>query len=317
MSGRDLLNRLGPLLGLAAVILFFTLAVWAREGANKFATVDNLQTITLQSAVVGAAALGMTMIIIAGGIDLSMGSLAALTSVVTALLLKNGGWAAVPAALGGVLAGGFCGAVTGLLVTGLRLVPFIATLGMMLILRGVAKEFADNKTVNPPSGALDTILEQTPFMPVGFWILVGLAVGVALLLRYTRFGRHLFAIGSNEPAARLCGIPIARTKIAVYTLGGLFAGVSGVFLFARLAQGNPTAAVGLELDVVAAVVIGGGSLSGGEGSVLGSLVGALIMSAIRNGCSLMGWANSRTEIVAGAIILAAVALDRLRHRRAA
>lgn len=315
MTFRRALERFAPLLGLAAVFLAFAVAVWAYTGRNSFATPGNLQTIALQSAIVGMAALGMTLVIIAGGIDLSVGSVAALTSCVVAALLKQAGWPALPAAAGGVLVGAACGLLNGFLVTQFRLLPFIATLGTYLVLRGAAKGVADNRTINPDPSALDSLLDQSGFLPAGVWILLALAAAVALLLRYTRFGRHLFAIGSNEAAARLCGVPVARTKIAVYTLGGLFGGLAGLFQYSRLTIGDPTSAPGLELEVVAAVVIGGGSLSGGEGSVLGSLFGAAIMTMIKNGCSLLGWPNWITEIVAGAIIVVVVAIDRLRHRR--
>jgi len=314
MSGREWLNRLGPLLALAVVFLAFTLAVWIHTGRNSYGTLANAQTMLAQSATVGIAALGMTLIIIAGGIDLSAGSAVALTSCVIAALLKHAGWPALPAALGGVAAGAFCGLLNGVLITGLRVVPFIVTLSMFLILRGAAKGIADNKTINPGESGLNTLLDQTGLLPTGVWILAGFALAVALLLRYTRFGRHLFAIGSNEPAARLCGVPIARTKILVYAAGGFFSGMAGLFQYSRLTIGDPTTAQSLELDAIAAVVIGGGSLSGGVGSVAGSLVGALVMTTIRSGCSQMGWETYVTEIVAGAIILAAVALDRLRHR---
>jgi ribose/xylose/arabinose/galactoside ABC-type transport system permease subunit len=152
-------------------------------------------------------------------------------------------------------------------------------------------------------------------VPVGVWILILLSVVVSVMLRYTRLGRHTFAIGSNEQTARLCGVPVNRVKIWIYTLSGAFAGLAGVMQFARLTVGDPTVAVGLELDVIAAVVIGGGSLSGGEGSILGSLVGALTMSVIRSGCSQMGMSNWVQEIITGIIIIVAVALDRLRHQR--
>lgn len=315
MTARDLLRRSGPLLGLAGVFLFFFFLVSWHTGRNSFATPGNLQTIALQSAIVGMAALGMTMIIISGGIDLSVGAVVALTSCAVALLLKKAGWGAIPAAMGGVIAGGACGLMNGFLVTELRIVPFIVTLGTYLMFRGVAKESGENKTINPDPSRLDSLLDPTGILPVGVWMVVGLAIGVSLLLRYTRFGRHLFAIGSNEQAARLCGVPITRTKILVYTLGGLFSGLAGLLQYSRLTIGDPTSAPGLELEVIAAVVIGGASLSGGEGTVVGSLVGALIMTTIRSGCSQMGWPNSRQEIVTGVIILAAVALDRLRHRR--
>lgn len=316
MTLRTLLSRTGPLFGLAGVVLFFTLLVWWHTGRNNFATPSNFQTIALQTAIVGMTALGMTLVIISGGIDLSVGATVALTSCVVAALMKRAGWPAVPAALAGIAMGGICGLANGVLVTQLRVVPFIITLGMLLVLRGSAEELADNKTIYPGPCALDALLDQRGILPPGVWIVAILAVGVMLLLRYTRFGRHVVAIGSNESAARLCGVPVARTKVLVYALGGAFAGLGGLLQYSRLSMGDPTAAPGLELDVIAAVVIGGASLSGGEGSVVGSLVGALIMTSIRSGCALMGWPNSRTKIVAGVIIIAAVALDRLRHRRA-
>lgn len=315
MSGRGLLQRIGPLLGLAGVTLFFSVAVRVHSGHNGFATRDNVQTIALQSAIVGMAALGMTVIIISGGIDLSMGSTVALTSVVVATLLKSGGWPAFAAACGGVMAGGLCGMVNGALITSLRVVPFIVTLGTSLVLRGVAKGVADERTINPDSGALDSLLDRSGLLPSGVWLLAALAVAVSAILHATRFGRHVFALGSNESAARLCGVPIARTKILVYAVGGVFAGLAGLLQYSRLTIGDPTSGPGLELDAIAAVVIGGGSLSGGEGSILGSLVGALFMTSIRNGCSQMGWRTWTTEIVAGTIIVVAVALDRLRHRK--
>jgi ribose/xylose/arabinose/galactoside ABC-type transport system permease subunit len=315
MSARGLLAKIGPLLGLLGVFAFFTISVWAHTGRNSFATWGNLQTIIIQSAIVGMAALGMTIIIISGGIDLSMGAIVAITSVVIAALLKSWAWPALPAACGGIAVGALCGLVNGTLVTGLRVVPFIITLGTSLMLRGAAELLADEKTINPDPSGLDSILDQSGVFPPGLWMLVLLAAVVSLLLHYTRFGRHVIAIGSNEQAARLCGVPITRIKILVYMLGGVLGGLAGVLQYSRLTIGDPTSGPGLELDVIAAVVIGGGSLAGGEGSVVGSLLGAVIMMMIRSGCSQMGWPNPVTKIVAGAIIIIAVALDRLRHRR--
>jgi ribose/xylose/arabinose/galactoside ABC-type transport system permease subunit len=304
--------KLGSLLGLILVALFFTILVWASTGRNTFGTPGNFWTISVQSVVVGTTALGMTLVIVSGGIDLSVGAIVALSSVCVAATLKAGG-GAVAATAAGLGAGALAGALNGSLVAGLRVVPFIVTLGTMLMIRGTAKGVAGKETVHPGIvTALDgLLLGRSP----GLWILLGLAAAVAATLRYTRFGRHAVAVGSNEAAARLCGVPVARTKLLVYALGGLFAGVSGVFQYSRLSIGDPSVAIGHELDVVAAVVIGGASLSGGEGSVLGSLAGALFMTLIRNGCSQMGWENWITEIVAGVIIIASAALDRLRHRR--
>lgn len=315
MNLQKWLVKLGPLLGLILVFLFFLITVWAKTGRNSFATPTNLQTIALQSAIVAMAGLGMTMIILTGGIDLSMGSTVALTSVTVAALLKFSGWPAFPAACGAILVGGLCGLLNGTLVTQLKVVPFIITLGTMLIIRGAAKGVANEQTINPSASALDSLLDISAVLPSGVWLLGLLAVAVSLVLHYTRFGKHLYAVGSNEGAARLCGVPVTPVKIQAYVLGGLFAGVAGLLQYSRLTMGDPTAAPGLELDVVAAVVIGGGSLAGGEGKVIGTLIGALYMPTIRLGCSQVGWENWKTEIAAGVIIILAVAADRWRHRR--
>jgi ribose/xylose/arabinose/galactoside ABC-type transport system permease subunit len=204
-------------------------------------------------------------------------------------------------------------------VTRLRLSPFIVTLGLMGALRGAAKGLANEQPIYPDETWLNHLMRlgANGAPPVGVWLTLVLAVLVGLMLRYTRLGRHTFAIGSNEQTARLCGVAVERVKVLVYTLCGAFAGLAGLMQFSRLTVGDPTVAVGLELNVIAAVVIGGGSLSGGEGSILGTLVGALIMTVIASGCTQMGLPNWVQEIVTGAIIVVAVALDRLRHRRTA
>ncbi len=284
----------------------------------------NLETIARQTTIVGMAALGMTLVIISGGIDLSVGSVVALSTVVIAWLLQDGGLGPLTAALGGVAAAAFFGLLSGVLITRLRVVPFIVTLGMMLVVRGAAKGIGREQKINVDVERLrwlDELLASVPkghwmLVPIGVWLLLVLAILVALLLRYTRLGRHIFAIGSNEETARLCGVGVERVKVIVFALGGLFAGLGGLMQFSRLTVGDPTVAVGLELDVIAAVVIGGGSLAGGEGSILGSIVGALIMTVIASGCTQMGLPNWVQEIITGVIIVVAVALDRLRHRRA-
>jgi ribose/xylose/arabinose/galactoside ABC-type transport system permease subunit len=261
----------------------------------------------------------MTLVIISGGIDLSVGSTIALGTVVVAWLLDRASAPPLVAGLGGVAAGALVGAAIGLVVTRLRIVPFIVTLGMMLIVRGAAKGIAGEQKIDAPLTWLNDLLAATRSWqwPAGVWTMVVLAVAVAALLRYTVLGRHIFAVGSNEQTARLCGVRVPRVKLLVYTISGALAGLAGLMQFSRLTVGDPTVAMGKELDVIAAVVIGGGSLSGGEGSVLGSIIGALIMTVIRSGCSQMGLPNWVQEIVTGIIIVIAVALDRLRHRRAA
>lgn len=311
---RDALDKIGPLIG-----LFFVVGLFALLRPQTFATLDNAQLILLQTAVVGTAALGMTMIIVSGGIDLSVGSNIALCTVAVALLLAKG----VPpilALVGGVLTGALCGLAIGILITRLKLSPFIVTLGMWGALRGVAKGLANEQTVQAPESWLNSLLSGLPpglewlLLPSGVWLLLFLAIGVAAMLRYTRFGRHIFAVGSNEGTARLCGVNVEMTKLAIYVVAAAFVGLAGVLQFSYLTLGDPTTATGMELDIIAAVVIGGASLSGGQGSIFGTLVGALIMTCVANGCTKMEMPNWVQEIVTGAIIIAAVALDRFRHR---
>jgi ribose transport system permease protein len=305
---------LGPL---AALVLVYALFVLLAPGT--FARPENLATMARQTVVVGIAACGMTLVILLGGIDLSVGSNVALATVVCALALRGGssdGVAATAAILGALLSG----VVNGALVTTLRITPFIVTLGTMSVLRGVAKGLADEQKIDAPSRGLDTLLAPLPsgygfaIFPPGVWVMLLVSALVAALIAYTRLGRHVVAIGSNEATARLCGVRVGRVKWLVYGLAGALAGLAGVMEFSTLTVGDPTDSIGLELEVIAAVVIGGGSLSGGEGSVAGSLIGALLMTVIRTGCTHLGIDNWVQEIVTGGIIVAAVALDRARSR---
>lgn len=310
------LNRLGPFLGLLLVITLFSLMP---EVSDRFLRLSNFKNVVTQSVIVALGALGMTVIIISGGIDLSAASNIALSSVIVAFFVNAGAppWLAVAA---GVLTGALIGLVNGGLVTALRLVPFIVTLGMLGVARGVAKWIAGNQKIDAPMTWVNDLMSRNPrphwlVMAPGVWLMIILAVLLAVVLGRTVFGRRVFAVGSNEAAARLCGVRTGRVKVAIYTLSGLFCGLSGAMAFSRLTVGDPTVAVGLELDIIAAVVIGGGSLSGGQGSVLGTMIGVFIMSFLRNGSTMMGWPNYIQEIIIGSVIVAAVALDRLRQRR--
>jgi ribose/xylose/arabinose/galactoside ABC-type transport system permease subunit len=241
----------------------------------------------------------------------------ALATVVTAVLLRQGYDPAV-AALGALGAAALCGLMNGLLITRLRVVPFIVTLGTMLLVRGAAKGVAEERRIEAPLTWLNTLLrtarDGSGFgVPFGVWLAIFLALLVAGVMRYTRFGRHLFAIGSNERTARLCGVRIDRRKLQVYTASAVLAGLAGLLEFSRLSVGDPTVAVGFELDVIAAVIIGGGSLNGGKGTVLGTVAGAAIMAVIQIGCSQQGLPNWVQQIVTGVIIVTAVALDRWRQ----
>jgi ribose/xylose/arabinose/galactoside ABC-type transport system permease subunit len=258
----------------------------------------------------------MTGVIATGGIDLSVGSIIALATVVIALML-GAGYPPLLAAVAGVAAAALCGFINGLVITQLRVVPFIVTLGTMLIVRGAAKGLADERRIEAPTTWLNDLLrtQSGGVLPGGIWAVIVLAVIVAAVLRYTRFGRHVFAIGSNERMARLCGVAISRTKILVYTLSAALAGMAGLLQFSKLSVGDPTVAIGLELDVIAAVIIGGGSLTGGRGTVLGTIIGAAIMTIIQIGCSQKGLPNWVQQIVTGGIIVVAVALDRVRSSK--
>ncbi len=335
LLGSQWLNTFGRLLGLVIVFAFF--AVMIPKGT--FVQRGNVERIMIQSAVVAAAALGATMVIISAGIDLSVGSCIALTAVIIAYVLdyKYIGpdgqmvgaidkmplllpWLALAA---GILVSTLVGFINGLLITGLRIVPFIVTLGTLQAIRGSAKGIANEQNIYTSPTWINALMDPVAgdkdrawmLLPPSVWLVLLAAVFAACLLRYTRLGRHIFAVGSNEQTARLCGVPVVRTKVLVYTLAGFFAGMAGLLQYAYIGMGSPTTAIGYELAVIAAVVIGGGSLMGGEGSIFGTLVGALIITVLAAGGQQMGWPKWVQEIVTGCIIVGAVALDQFRHRR--
>ena len=314
MHAKTLIAKLGPFLGLLLVIALFSIPTEVR---GYFLTYANFKIILTQTVIVAIGALGMTLIIVSGGIDLSVGSSIAFTSVVGALLIQRG-WP-VAAVVGSVIAAGaLIGLLNGAAIAALRMMPFIITLGMLGVVRGAAKWLGSNETVNYDSSVINNwMTTPDPFgwsLPAGAWVALLAAVATAVMLRQTVFGRHIFAIGSNEATARLCGVPTLRTKILIYTVAGGFFGLAGLMQLSRLRQGDPTVAVGLELDIIAAVIIGGASLSGGVGTVLGSMIGALIMAVLRNGSQQMGWPTYFQEIIIGVVIIAAVFLDRLRSK---
>jgi ribose/xylose/arabinose/galactoside ABC-type transport system permease subunit len=330
------LNVFGPFLGLLMTIGVFA---WLTRDSGTFLTAYNWRTISVQTVIVATAALGMTLVMISGGIDLSVGSVVAVLCVVMAVLtngttLKTPGWlggmalSIPPVSLAtalvlGVLLGGLCGFLNGALITGLRVVPFIITLGTMKVFRGLAKWLSNSTSVYIPADAQEwwfrrvLAAEPTPawlIVAPGVWALLGLSLLLAVVLRYSLLGRYVYAVGSNESTARLCGINVRAVKVVVYSLAGLATGLAAVLQFIYLdGTGDPVTADGLELQVIAAVVIGGASLSGGEGTVLGTLIGALIMTVLKNGCVHAGIPDASQDILIGVIIVAAVALDRLRR----
>lgn len=311
---------LAPLFGLALVVLAATLWGLSEKPDSPFLSGYRAALVLKQSAIVATGALGMTLVIAAGGIDLAIGSLLALCSVVLAKALQAG-HSGAEALLMALATGVVAGAVHGLLVTRARLAPFIATLGTMLVWRGAAEEVSSQKKLSADSPEWLASLLDPPatddLLPVATGVVLVLvaALAMAWMLARTVFGRRIYAIGSNEAAARLCGVPIATTKVLVYALMGLFAAAAGVLEFNNLnSQGNPSSGIGWELDVIAAVVLGGGSLSGGKGSIAGSLLGALLMTTLRSACVYAEVPDPLQKVLVGTIILVAVALDRWRER---
>ena len=334
-------NILGRFLALIVVFAFF--AIYVHYKGGNFCSARNLETLLRQSCVYATAGLGMTMIIIAAGIDLSAGSLIALSVVTVAYVMsiqvpgadgQPQAYATLHPTLAPILAAGaailistLAGLTNGAMVVGLRLLPFIVTLGTMGMIRGLAKGVAKERDIYPPEETwINTIMDPTftnaarkwQILPTGVWILlVGVLVS-SFLLRYTRLGRHIFAVGSNEETARLCGVPVGRTKLFVYMAGGFFCGLAGLMQFSYIGGiGQPASAITYELFVIAAVIIGGASFSGGEGSILGTIIGALMITVLYMGGQQVGWPKWVQEMVIGGIIIVAVALDRLRHRKVA
>jgi ribose transport system permease protein len=317
-------TAVGPLLALIIVWFVFFLLDFARSDGGNFAKPRSFQNLAVNTAAVAVPALGMTIIIIAGGIDLSIGAAMALAATVGAFGLLKGcstGEAMALAVATGIIAGAF----NGVLISAMRIVPFIVTLGTMMIFQGLGRWLAGDTPIRPPRATFESIDNfRTPvpdpawqlFAP-SVWLMVVLAILVAALLRYTVFGRYVFALGSNEATVRLCGINVPLVRITVYALGGLFAGIAGIYQFTALGQGDPMGGVGKELRIIAAVVVGGGSLSGGRGSVLGTLSGAAIMAVIDHGSTLLGIGDMYQDLLIGAIIIAAVAVDQFRQRKMA
>jgi inositol transport system permease protein len=319
----------------AIVFIFFAMFIGMWFLSDAFLQPRNLFNIVRQISVVGLIAIGVTMVIITGGIDLSSGSVLALAAVVAASLAQRVDWqgakypgldlpviAPIVAALA---VGVICGAINGSLIARFKIPPFIATLGMMTVARGFALIYSDR----PVSGLTDAynyigqgelfkvlpIPNQPPLgIPIPIIILAVVAIGAHVMLNNTRFGRHIYAIGGNEQAARISGLNVGRIKIGVYTIAGLLAGLAGLVLSSRIGSGQPGLGVGYELDAIASAVIGGTSLSGGIGTIWGTIVGALIIGVLNNGLDLLNVSAYWQTIVKGSIIVIAVIIDERKNR---
>ncbi|MBC7326559.1 ABC transporter permease [bacterium] len=308
----SLLQRRETAAFIALFLLFIVLSIVKRE---SFPTGENLGIVARQFSMIATMGVGMTMAIVLAGIDLSVGSVLALAGCITALLLKQG--ISIPLAiLAGLLCGAFCGFINGIAVVGVRMPPFIATLGMMSIARGLTYVITGGWPITElpkpffflGQGMVGPI--PMPVLVMLFCIIIG-----HIVMNNTTFGRSVYAIGGNEQAAFLSGININRTKVIVYTISGLLSGLAGIVLTSRLSSAQPNSGLGIELDVIAAVIIGGASFAGGEGTIIGTFIGAAFMGILRNGLVLLNVSAYWQQVVIGAVIMGAVAIDFLRTRR--
>ncbi len=293
--------------------------------SDKFLTVDNGWNILRQISVNLCLSVGMTLVIISGGIDLSVGAILGLAGAIAAGLLKNGlvlavfgvrlEFTVVGAIVAGIATGAAAGWFNGFAITRFQLPPFVATLGMLSIARGLTMLWTGGFPVTS-LGSDFGFLGTGAFlgMPMPVWIMIAFTVLFVVVTRRTRFGRHVYAVGGNERAARLTGLNVSRIKIAVYTLAGALAAVAGLIVTARLDSAQPNAGLGYELDSIAAVVIGGTSLSGGRGSVGGTVLGCLIIGVLNNGLFLLNVSPFWQQVIKGTVILVAVAVDKMNSR---
>jgi ribose transport system permease protein len=294
--------------------------------SENFLTPDNGWNILRQISVNLCLSIGMTLVILSGGIDLSVGAILGLTGAVAAGLLKNGAtlgaldahleFTVTGAVVAGIAVGGAAGWFNGFAITRFKLPPFVATLGMLSIARGLTMLWTGGfpvTSLGPTFGFFGT--GAFLGMPMPVWIMLALVAVFVVVTQRTRFGRHIYAVGGNERAARLTGLNVPRIKLAVYTLAGALAGVAGLIVTARLDSAQPNAGLGYELDSIAAVVIGGTSLSGGRGSIWGTVLGCLIIGVLNNGLFLLNVSPFWQQVIKGGVILLAVALDKMNANR--
>ncbi|NSL51428.1 ABC transporter permease [Calidifontibacillus erzurumensis] len=302
----DILQKLGPLLGLFAITIILSFL------SPNFLSLNNIFNVLRQVSINALIAFGMTFVILTGGIDLSVGSILALSAALTAGFIA-GGTDPILAMLIGLLAGALMGAFNGLIITKGKVAPFIATLATMTIFRGLTLVYTDGKPITGLSNSYSFELMGRGYffgIPVPVvWMIASYAI-LYFLLKKTTFGRRVYAIGGNEEAAILSGIKANRVKVWVYTITGLLSALAGIILTSRLNSAQPTAGSAYELDAIAAVVLGGTSLSGGRGWIFGTLIGALIIGVLNNGLNLLNVSSFYQQVIKGGVILLAVLLDR-------
>lgn len=302
-------SELGVLAVLILLFLFFSFST------SSFLTADNLFNVLRQISVSGILAIGMTFVIISGGIDLSVGSILGFCGVVTASIANasNGSW--FLGILAGLACGVLLGLINGIIISKFNVVPFIQTLAMMIVARGMTMMYSDGKPISDLHPSIKVIgKDSVLFIPISVWILLITAFGAFFILKYTKFGRHIYAFGGNEKAARISGINVTRLRTIVYCISGVLCGLAAIVLTSRVASGLPRAGEGYEMTAIAAVVIGGTSLTGGKGKIGGTIIGMLIMGVLNNGLDLMNVSTYNQQIITGCIITLAVLMDSIKNK---
>jgi len=319
-------ERLGEVLRKYAIIfILLGMVVVLSIASPSFLQPQNLINVVRQISVIGLLAIGVTVVIISTGIELSLGSVLALASVVAASFAQAPDWARpmypglqLPVLLSfgaGIAVGALCGLINGALIAGFRIPPFIATLGMMTAARGVALIYSNGRPISGLTDEFNYIGQGSVLgIPIPIIVLAVVAIAAHLMLHNTRFGRHVYALGGNEQAARVSGLNLTRIKILIYVFAGALAGLGGLVLSARIGSGQPTLGQGAELDAIAAAVIGGTSFAGGIGTIWGTLVGALIIGVINNGLDLLNVSPFSQQVVKGVIIVIAIIIDERKNR---
>ncbi len=309
MNKNKLVQQLATFGSLIILIIFFSIT------SSTFLSIDNFLSIALQTAVIGIVALGSTFVIITSGIDLSVGAIVAFSGVMMGFAMQAG-MPTFISILIGLLSGVALGVAIGLFITKAKLPPFIVTLGFMMMVRGLVLALTNGMPISGLNDGFDKLAAGTILkIPYPVIFLIVLAVVLGFVLKNTKIGKYVYAIGSNEDASKLSGVNVDRVKLFVYGLSGLMCAISGIILASRLISAQPTEGMGYEMDAIAAVVIGGASLAGGTGTIFGTMLGAFIMTVLKNGLTMLNVSGMWQQVAVGAVVLGAVYIDNLKNRR--
>ena len=309
MNKNKLVQQLATFGSLIILIIFFSIT------SSTFLSIDNFLSIALQTAVIGIVALGSTFVIITSGIDLSVGAIVAFSGVMMGFAMQAG-MPTFISILIGLLSGVALGVAIGLFITKAKLPPFIVTLGFMMMVRGLVLALTNGMPISGLNEGFEKLAAGTILrIPYPVIFLIVLAVVLGFILKNTKIGKYVYAIGSNEDASKLSGVTVDKVKLFVYGLSGLMCAISGIILASRLISAQPTEGMGYEMDAIAAVVIGGASLAGGTGTIFGTMLGAFIMTVLKNGLTMLNVSGMWQQVAVGAVVLGAVYIDNLKNKR--